>query len=260
MKMDKPKRNEKTLNLKIIKYIGLYQIFNPHTIKIGNYNVHQVILLFTSICIISVSILCLFGTYYLTNDLTMILYNCGCIESVIFSCYKIAIIVYYSKNIWKCITTSNFEFMSYEHYNRNIINDWCTRYLWMSHIYTIAVLVFGLFWIISPCMFSNSNITIKNLDGNLDKYQVNVFNFYFIVSNKTYNRYFNLFYLIEIYISIFIGYTYIIMDVTIITIWCALCCQLEVIYGAFRSLGHKPLIYNNLFKYVFIIYYYEWCI
>ncbi|VVC36724.1 Hypothetical protein CINCED_3A012535 [Cinara cedri] len=102
-----------------------------------------------------------------------------------------------------------------------------------------------LVWISSPYVLSKTIVTIKNLDGSYAKYRMNIFNLYFIASDETYNKYFNVFYLIEITVAICFTYFSVVFDIVVITICVTISCQLDAIGDAFQSLGHKNPVRNN---------------
>lgn len=240
--MDATKENEYIFNLKLSKLMGLYQILDPNTIRIFGHNVYHIGLVFVSLYMMAISMLCPIGLFYLMNDINAFVFYLGCIQNYVFSCYKIINLLYYSNDIWKCTDISSVKFLSYRYYNRSIFKNWQTRSIRLSNIYVSLSVIATLFWLIISKSLSKNIVTIKNLDGSFSKYRMNIFNLYLIASDETYNRYFNAFYLIESIIGVAFLYFSILFDVLMVMMCFSLSCQLETICDAIKSLGYR---YSN---------------
>lgn len=251
--MDPTKDNEYIFNLKLSKLMGLYQILDPNTIRIFGFNVYHIGIVFISLYMMAISMWCSISLYYLTNDINAFVFYFGCVQNYMFSCYKIIQILYYSKDIWKCIDITSVRFLSYQYYDKSIFKNWQTRSIRISKRYVSLSSIAMLFWIIISKALSKNIITIKNLDGSLSKYRMNIFNLYLIASDETYNRHFNLLYLIELVIAIAFLYFSLLFDVLMIMMCFSISCQLETICDAMKSLGHR-CSKNVLSTYIHIVF------
>uniref|UniRef100_A0A2S2QCK4 Uncharacterized protein n=1 Tax=Sipha flava TaxID=143950 RepID=A0A2S2QCK4_9HEMI len=237
--MDAMKDNEYIFNLKLSKLIGLYQILDPNTIQIFGYNVYHIGIVFVSLYMMAISLLSLIRFYYLINNINEYTFYLGCVLNYMFSCYKIIQIVYCSNDIWKCTDITSIRFLSYQYYDKSIFKNWQVRSIRLTKIYVSLSFIVTLFWLIISKSLSKNIFTSKNLDGSLSKYRMNIFNLYLIASDETYNRYFNLFYLIELIVGVAFMYFSTLFDVLMVMMCFSFLCQLETICDAMKSLGHQ---------------------
>lgn len=237
-KMDATKENQYIFNWKLAKYMGIYQILNPETVKIFGYNVYHVFAFFGVLCLSSISMLCPFGMVQLIKEENFFTFYLGCVINLLFSCYKMIIIAYHSKDIWDCIDVTSLNLLSYHHYDRNIFRNWRKRSIRTSYISIVSTMLAFCFWILSPIVFHNTIMTIKHDDGSSSNYRMNIFNMYIFASDVTYNKYFNTFFFIEIILAVWYFYFTIIFEVLMVMMCSALSCQLETISSRINLLGH----------------------
>lgn len=242
--MDTEKDKEFIFSLALSKYIGLYQILNPNTKKVFGYNIYHVIILVSGLIVVGHSSFLPIALYYMTNDPTSMSFNIGCVENLVFSNYKILMILYYSKEIWKCIEVTGIKYLKYEKYNRNIFKNWRILSLRISLIYIIMSVIVVVIWIPTPLVLNSTMMTFKNIDGSYSNYRINVLNVYILLSDDVYNKYFTVFYCIEIIVLTVYVYFSMIFDILLLTICCALSSQLESVSNAISSLGYKGSIKN----------------
>lgn len=256
--MNRPKQDniEYIFNLHLTKILGLYQILNPRDVfKIFGYNVFHVFVVLIGLPMIIISMLSPVGLYNLRNDkiITFILYF-GYVNNFLFSCYKTVLILYHSKDIWKCVSVTRCDFMSYQHYNRNVLVNWQKPFVRVICTYISIYLIVFFIWTMSPCVLNIKTFKDMNLGGtNNNGIRSNIFNMYLLASGETYKNYFNIFYLIEI--SLCFGYLYfsILFDILTTVVCFGLSCQLESISDAIQSLGHTKPLSNNCSTYSFYI-------
>ncbi|XP_060835649.1 odorant receptor 46a-like [Rhopalosiphum padi] len=244
--MDSKHEKQYIFNMNLARIMGLYQILTPTSTKICGYNIyHTVIVVFGSF-MLAISMLFPIGLLYLRNDIIALMYYMGCISNFVLSSYKMGNILYYSKDIWKCIDVTSFYFISYKHYDRNVFKKWQTRSIRVTYLYIVIALFAFFCWIFSPCVMNKSIITIRNIDGSYSKYRMNIFNIYLIASHETYNTYFYIFYIIEIIVSVCYVYFTIIFDVLMLLICFAISYQLETISNTIESFGYEKCTQNNI--------------
>lgn len=135
--------------------------------------------------------------------------------------------------------------MTYEHYKRNIFENWRKRILVVLYIYAVIYMLNFIFWNSGPHVLSNIKVKIQKLDGSYTETRLNIFNLNFFVSDDWYNEHFIIFYLIEIMIELYFIYFNVLFDILMFIMCMSLSCQLEAISDAIQSLGHKCSIDNN---------------
>lgn len=232
--------------MKLARIMGLHQILTPNHITICGYNIYHIVIVFFGSFMFAISMLFPFGLLYLRNDIIAIMYYMGCISNFILSSCKMGNILYHSKDIWKCIDVTNFYYISYKHYDRNLFKNWQTRSIRITYLYIVIALFAFFCWISSPCVMNKSIVTIINIDGSHSKYRMNIFNIYLIASDETYNIHFYLFYVVEIIISICYVYFTIVFDVLMLLMCFAISYQLETISNTIESLGYEICSQDNL--------------
>ncbi|XP_060876259.1 odorant receptor 46a-like [Metopolophium dirhodum] len=244
--MDSKQEKQYIFNMKLARIMGLYQILIPNSTSIFGYNIYHIVIVFLLSFTFAISMLFPIGLLYLRNDIIAIMYYMGCISNFLLSCFKMVNILYHSKDIWKCIDVTSFNYISYKHYDRNVFKNWQTRSIRVTYIYIVIALFAFFCWIFSPCIMNKSVIAIRNIDGSYSKYRMNIFNLYLIASNETYNKNFYVFYVIEIIISICYVYFTIVFDVLMLLVCFAISYQLETISNTIKSLGHEICTMDNM--------------
>ncbi|XP_016661271.2 uncharacterized protein LOC103309944 [Acyrthosiphon pisum] len=244
--MDSKQEKQYIFNMKLARIMGLYQILFPNSTSFFGYNIYHVVTVFFVSFTFAISMLFPIGLLYLRNDIIAIMYYMGCISNFLLSCFKMVNILYHSKDIWKCIDVTSFNYILYKHYDRNVFKNWQTRSIRITYIYIVIALFAFFCWIFSPCIMNKSVIAIRNIDGSYSKYRMNIFNLYLIASNETYNKNFYIFYVIEIIISICYVYFTIVFDVLMLLVCFAISYQLETISNTIKSLGHEIYTRDNI--------------
>lgn len=232
-------------NIELSKFIGLYQILDPSTVKFYNYNVFHIIITFASVFILSISLLCPIGFYSLMNDVIAFTFYLGVVEQFLISIYKALHIVYHSNDLWKIILNTSYTLFSYAFYNRNIFKYWQKRSLNITVLYITAVSFNLLIWMVIPFIFNNTLISVKNLDNSYSYYRLNLFNMYLPISAELYNKYFIVFYFIDSAALVLYLICSMIHDIFKIMTCYTLVCQLETVNDGFQSLGQNNRTYSD---------------
>lgn len=236
--MDPEKANNYIFNHNLAYAIGLNQILSPRTVKTCGYNVYHIIIVLFGLFLTTMSIVCCTGLYYFRNDIIVFIFYLGSVNNYVFSCYKIMTVMYYSKDIWSIIDGSSFDFMVYKNYNKDVFKKWMERSVWVTYLYILMTFLALIVWGLCPYLLNNMIITMKNTDGSVQKYRMNIFNLYLLISSDTYNDNFYLYYFLEVIVLICFLYFTMIFDIVMVSICLTLSCQLESISKAIASLGH----------------------
>lgn len=234
-------------NLNFTKVVYLYQILKPNNAtKIFGYKISHIVISSIALPMLIVSMLSPIGLYHVFSDLIVFTVYFGFVNNFLFSCYKMMNILYYSKDLWKCLDAIRSNFTSYQQYNRNIFTKWQKRFSRVIYTYATIYSIVLFIWIFSPYVFDAVAFTDINEDSPNNKTRSNIFNVYLVASGETYNKYFFIFYLIETMLSF--GYVYysILFDIVITVVCFGLSCRLEAVSDAIQSLGHAKPLTNNL--------------
>lgn len=235
--------NEEKLifNTALAKIIGFYHMLNPETIKYRGFNIfHSIITAFLVFYSSPITmVMYLNGFYYWANNPTASILYLIITSYCIFLSYKMIVIIYHSENIWNCMEITRFDFLSYRFYNKSILEKWRTTSIKITNIYSTMIVLAFFCFITSPLLFADSYYTIKNHDGSISKYRLSVFNLYSLLSSETLNKYFIMFYSIEVlYCCVYVT-VFILFDLILVTLCLAMTCQLQMISQAFESIGQK---------------------
>jgi len=240
-------------NQALEKFIGFYQLVDIEKVTfLGRHNVRYRIFVFLIVyeCIIAAMLL-LNGLYYSENNTTEFILYTGFVINMLYASYKMYIVLKRTKDIWDCLSITQFDFTSYNHRDRRIILDlWRNRSIWFTNTFVAFSLLMLIFYAVCPLAFNDTFLVMKNRDGLSSNYRLNVLNLYLFVPEEVYNTYFNIFYIIETFgICIFVFFI-IVFDTIVMTLCLALSCQLHMNFAAFESVGHTSVVDSPNSKYI----------
>jgi len=235
-------RDEKTdiFNIKLAKLTSLYQILNPGTVKYWGRNVYHIIVACFTLYVFAATVtLFISALHCSTYNLFLSMdYNWKFL-CWLYAVYKICIIVFYSNDLWNCLSIARYDFTSFSNRYRHILDCWRNRVVLILILYLIlcyvGVLVFSLF----PLSLSENKLPVKNLVGLIGNYRQNIINLYLIVSDETYNAHFYEFYIVEVLSTFLVLQSFLIFDNIMVTLCLSLCCHMQIINSAFESVGYK---------------------
>lgn len=247
--MDQLKEKNYIFDLKFVKILGLYQILDFKTIKMRKYNNYQIGIMILGLYEFTISMINMTFLYRLTNDLTAFMYYSGIFINFLLSSYKIVNILYFSKDLWKCMADiTNCNFLSYQHYNKNVFKNWRRVTTLVSYIFAILTIVVIIVWTITTIIMKTTFITVRNRDGLYSKRRMSILNSFFMVSDDMYDNNFNIYFIIDVVLLIAFDY-FIFIFINIIIIMCfGFSSQLETICNGIASLGYNDL-QDSLGKY-----------
>lgn len=231
----------------LAKYLGLKQILNPDSMTMYGYNVYHI-----GLClgiILPTIAVCMFWPivfYYLKNDMITLVVYFGYMSNLLLSCYKLITMLYNSNKIWKFNDIFSKNIMSYRRRHGNAFKNRRRRSIQMTYtIFVIASVTFFV-WALCPILVNNIFLSVKNIDGSIDRFRMNIFNMYFAVSDVTYNQYFYIFYFTEFIIYLCHISSLIFYNIAMIMISFSICDHLGVIKDAFQILGYKTCSEDNV--------------
>lgn len=237
------------IDMKLAAYTGLYQMINPESPTIFNYNVYHVCVViylgFIAIMLATIP----FGLYHWANDRSQFMMELIILGNYFFSCYKIIIIIKNSRKIWECLDVTRINFMTYKQHDLGLLNKCMIRSFKITYTYSIFCYILLILFYLIPFVFINARMTIKQRGGSYWNYRVNVHNLYMPVSVETYNTYFSYFYVLEVAF----GFCYIVFtvmfDIYLVSACLAISSQIETISNSFLSLGYEStkMLINGMY-------------
>lgn len=232
------KNDDVIINLKLLKICGFYQMFDPTSAKIYNWNVYRlsfIVLFFMNQLIVffgNVGFFVKMEDNYSQFD--YFFYAHTCIEVYVSLC-KVWILYYNADEIWELFNLTKLDFLrnEFNKKNMNILRESRDRNIKITYLYLIGTLMVVIPWQIFP--FATYMFTTVN--DNL-RFQ-NILNLRFPVTISTYNQYFFIFYIMEWLIFVSTVFVMIITEVFFITFCCAIIGQYELIEETTKNIGHE---------------------
>ncbi|KAL5239808.1 hypothetical protein ACI65C_007218 [Semiaphis heraclei] len=244
--MDVKNERNHVFNIRLAKLMGIYHILDPGTLKYRGLNVYQIALAFNLLYMGVTSIMMnVIGVNCWTVNLLLSVDFFWKADSMLYLIYKWFILIRYSDAVWNCLSITRYDFTSLRSRNIQTLDRWRRRSVRFTNVLTWLCISSIFFYLFLSMIFSKDKLLVKNLDGSIGNYRQSVMNFYFIVSDETYNTQYKTFYFIEsIYLTIS-TLIFLAFDVLLISLVFAFCCQMKMVCSTFESLGHKSLHDNH---------------
>ncbi|XP_029346523.1 uncharacterized protein LOC115034286 isoform X2 [Acyrthosiphon pisum] len=240
--MDIWNENNHVFNIRLAKLIGLFQILNPGSIKFLGRNVYHIVVAINMLFVCIVAMVFFASGVYYWSDGVLVGVDYGWKGiTALFLTYKMWKVVYHSNDIWDCLTITRYDFTSQNLRDRQILDRWRERSVWITNTMAIAYLMSLVILLSGSLMFRHDTLTVKNHDGSVGNYRQNIMNLYFIVTDETYNAHYKTFYFIEMLFTVGGGTLFTAFDVLLVTLCLAISCQFQVVNAKFESVGYKSL-------------------
>lgn len=231
--------DEVLINLRIFKRYRFYQLFDPNSKKIFNYNAYRIYNILFIVIVMLCHIFSATGLYTKMNtiddiNVLLILFN---YFNNILSLLKIIVFLNKSDQIWDFIDLTRLDFLTsarcrnYE----QILYKRKDKLIKVTNLFFILSVIVFFIWMLFPLVTKN----------NPDERRQNVFNMLYPVSTSNFIRYFYLFYAIEVIMGIFILYYTTLIDMFIVTFCWATIIQYDVLGRAFESIGYEDEVKNS---------------
>jgi len=229
-------------NITLAKFTGLYQMLNPQTTKYRGLNVYHFIVAFMAFWLFAIALILNFsGVYYWTANMPLSIdYHWKGFMSYYLS-YQMYTTIYYSDDIWNCLSITCYGFTSHNLRDRHILDRWRKQSVLITTILLVTYITSLIIYFVSTLALSNDTLLIKNSDGSVSSYRQNLFNLYLFAPDETYNAHYYAFYMFEGLYLVFVSIAFCGFDILLVTLCLAISCQMEMICTAFESLGHKSL-------------------
>jgi len=247
MDMESIKDQEMAMNLPLLKRFVFYQLFDPNTAKIFEYNVYKFINIIFIGVIFSIVVFSLMSFFTETNeslhynDLLSILHI---YVNVFLSLFKILRILCKTKAIWNLLDITRANFLKSRSclLHNETINKYRETSIRISYYIFRYYLTVFITWLIIPV-----SLKIFVTQKNPNQRYSNIYNMRYPVSVISYNKYYYAFYIMELGFLVFNAYIATTVDIFLISICLVFISQYKVLRQAFERVGHDDTL--EMFQY-----------
>lgn len=213
-------------------------MFDTSSAKIFNVNGHRLAWILITFSIQIIIAFGLVGFFVETEDtvdeillMHLLLYyinNCMCL-------FKIIVFVRKADCIWQLFDVSKMNFIDNRRCRKHveILRKYRALSVKLTDFFSNYAIIATVGWALSPLVvnFSSANDDSKRFE--------NVFNFRFPVTTFVYNNYYFAFYLMELVVTVYLVYTYVVFDLFVFSFCYTIIAQYEVIALAFENIGYN---------------------
>lgn len=226
------------INLKLLKLLRFYHIFDPCGPKIFGQNVYWLMyLIWTAI----VQCLIVYGSVgYLVDmddavsdvDVIMVFAQRSSYCHVLWQAYTF---LYRADVVWEVFDVARLNFLKSKGRMKNVISTLCeerARSIRFTNLYFGVLCAILIQWIVFPLAmyrFDNSK--------NLEKRVENIGNLRFPVNVPAYNQHYGVYYTMELIAAIYFTFSSLTLDVFTISICRVLAVQYEILSQVFETVG-----------------------
>lgn len=242
--------NNFAIDLALFNQIPLYHLVNPCSRKLFNLNVYQLILILITIIIECIIIYGLTGHFIdmedTTDEISALLLIFANIVNLM-TLLKITNLVCKANNIWELLNTLRVNFLTSKHCRKNInilfnYHEKSTKIIY----FVSSFLVLGYFiWAGFPLLFYATSFQDVDSAFPTSQRMDNILNYRFPVNVYTYNKYFILFYIIELGILTLMVFMHAVFEIFIISFSYIIVAQYEIIALAFENVGCEESMTQN---------------
>lgn len=243
--MGATQNDRSSINLALYKRFGFYQLFDPSSPKMFNINIYRLI---NVLFLIVIQILTAYsvagffvGLMDQLSDIDLFLMIMFYYNSVL-SLLKIIIILYKADQMWELIEITRSDFLTSARCSKhiNILYGYRDKLIKITSILNCIAIFTFLLWIILPIVF---NTFAVNDDPDL---RINsIVNLPFPGSTKLYNRFYWLFYFMEVALGIFNMYYTLLIDTFIMSLCWTIMGQYDMVSEAFVNIGNEDDKHEN---------------
>lgn len=240
------------VNLALFDKLRIFNFFDPTSSKVLNCNNHCLTIILFLIATQSIMIYC--GYVYIMN--TVFENGSNAMDSLQlaianFYYFRGAITVLasafnYQKLRDLFFTRVNFSSTTKYSEHEGLMYDYREKSVFVTNLFAKGFGIVLLLWISFPLIV---NAFMIQSDSITDHRYENVLNIPFGVSISKYNRFFFVFFVLEVVILLFVAYIITIFSVIVITLSYDFVAQYDVCFRAFQNIGYEPKFSNG--KYCF---------
>lgn len=231
------KDEEVVMNFKLLKRTRTYHMINSSCNNICNWNVYLISVVSINLILQCLPILVLMGLIergFSVFDIIEIVLIIFVIIYYYLAGFILIRIVKKREIIWNLLTVTKFNFLTSKIclQNINILHTFRTKTILVTNIFTFLVVSANILWAIFPVV-----LNIFTMKENENRPMQNIFNFPYPLKPQTYNRYYIVFYILEVLLLCSVCYIIVLMDIILLSIYYTLIGQYKVIFQSFKSMG-----------------------
>lgn len=239
--MDVRNEHDSIINhLWLMKLTGLYQLLNPKSPKLFDFNIYKIAVVFQMFLFATTIIFSIKSMCYFFNDLNeivkYILIIFGCFLGL-FECY---FLIRYSKILWRCLDITSIKFISCSTNEKELLLLAKKKFN-SGALICISLWAFFLSaYILSPLLSRNNYFNVM-IEKKKYQFHYNVFNLVFPITDDFYNKFFSIFFTFEIFVMFNYVHCMLNFDLLVFSMCVTIIHQYKIIansYQAFRTLQH----------------------
>lgn len=260
--MGETSRKEKkyAIDLTLFKYVGFYQMVDPNSPRIFNWNVYNVVHIALVIVTSSITIFGIPGVLFRADrsienslkDMPLMFY----IACITVGNMKVLTIIYHSDQIWRLLDVASESFLTSKHcrtkYHRLV--ECGGRYAKIFPWYFFLFFMTGFSWITMPVIvnrgqpddYGNYSTPAHRRDDHVPK--LNVVNLRYPISGETYNQFYGPLYAMEGVMCAYGAFGLVGFDLYLIAVLQLMSVQYDVISSAYEGLQFEADSGNGQFE------------
>jgi len=227
------------INIQLMKLIGFYQLLDPNATEVYGYKICRLGGYISVLFLVLNILMCNISIYHSRYDFTVVVRYIMIMFAQIFTMIKILFVITKSGVLWKFISFTSIDFLSYSGHQKCILMNARTKSIRISNIFTMFWIVFLALLILPPIIIKDNYLNVKSKESTLNQYRYNVLNLLFSKSTQFYNDNFNVFYIYEAICLTLYGYSMIIFDCMLISFCITISFQLKMIASSYKTLGYN---------------------
>ncbi|KAE9535088.1 hypothetical protein AGLY_008380 [Aphis glycines] len=241
------KSNEVSINLKLFKLIHFFQLFDPSIQKMCNINIYHLgchVMNCVTGCIVMYGLLGCFiemeDRLNIVNQIQLMF----CVLIYYSSLFKIITFLYKANNIWDLLRVSHVNFLTSSQCKTHIgiLHKYRNKSIKITNMISTIGVVTTLEWIMFPLLLQ----LLQEEDTNQSNQRFeNIFNFRFPVTINYYNNNYAIFYFMESFITMYMLYIYVAVDVFFISACYIMIAHYEMIKRAYENINTELISGNN---------------
>lgn len=232
------------VSLSTYKILGFYQLIDPNGPKILGYHFYSTVLKIFLAIVQCISVFAVLGFFIGTGEIDsgheksnwfeiiIILSNCT------LSSLKLYTLVSNADTIWKLFKITCIDYLQCVERNKSItskLTKRCARSTIITSFIARSFLIVLFVWSMTPFV-SNEEFS-ENSNATCYRYQ-NIINIKFPVTINNYNRFYFVFYLMELSVGFCIVYGSILIDAFLMSFCWIISAQYQSVTFAFQIFGH----------------------
>jgi len=234
------------INIQLMKLIGFYQLLDPNATAIYGCNIFKLGGYISVLFLILDIIMCNISIYHSRYDFTVVVRYIMIMFAQLFTMIKMLFIITKSDVLWKFISFTSTDFLSYSGHQKCILMNARTKSKKISNIFTMFWIVFVALLVLPPIIINENYLNVTSKESTLNQYRYNVLNLLFSVSTQFYNDNFKVFYIFEAMSLTLYGYSMVIFDCMLISFCITISFQLKMIASSYKTLGYNHTNTNTI--------------